>query len=97
MQAVAAIKLGEYLLCGVPVLASGGIGDSDELITDGIGYLLSEMSPEALDAAADWFLMTVLIDREGFRQRSRDSGLDHFALKASVDVYYNVINSIVDK
>lgn len=29
MQGVAPIKLGEYLLCGLPVLASKGIGDTD--------------------------------------------------------------------
>lgn len=94
MQAVAAIKLGEYLLCGVPVLASGGIGDSDELITDGVGYLLPTMLPEALDAAADWFLNNVLPDREGFRQRARDSGLKFFSLETSVDVYNNAIKEI---
>lgn len=94
MQAVAAIKLGEYLLCGIPVLASGGIGDSDELITGEVGYSLPTMLPEELDAAADWFLKTVLPDREGFRQRSRDSGLKYFALEASVDVYNNVIECI---
>lgn len=94
MKAVAAIKLGEYLLCGIPVLASSGIGDSDKLITDGVGYSLPTMLPEELAAAANWFLKTVLPDREGFRQRSRDSGLKYFALEASVDVYDNAIKSI---
>lgn len=94
MQAVAAIKLGEYLLCGLPVLASSGIGDSDEMVTNGVGYSIASMLPDELEAAADWFLKTVLPDRDGFRQRSRDAGLNHFALVASVDVYENAIKCI---
>ena len=34
MQGVAPIKLGEYLLCGLPVIASKGIGDSEEILQD---------------------------------------------------------------
>jgi glycosyltransferase involved in cell wall biosynthesis len=97
MQAVSAIKLGEYLLCGVPVLVSAGIGDSDELITDDVGYLLVTMSPEKLDAAADWFLNIVLADRDKFRQLSRESGLKHYTLQASVNVYDNLIKSIENR
>lgn len=94
MQAVAAIKLGEYLLCGIPVLVSRGIGDSDELITDGVGYSLATMLSAEFEAAADWFLKTVLLDREGFKQRSRNAGLKNFTLDASVDVYAKVIKSM---
>ena len=32
MQGVAPIKLGEYLLCGLPVIASKGIGDTEEIL-----------------------------------------------------------------
>src|SRR5690606_26647813 len=32
MQGVAPIKVGEYLLCGIPVIASKGIGDSEEIL-----------------------------------------------------------------
>src|SRR5690606_911920 len=34
MQGVAPIKLGEYLLMGIPVIASKGIGDTDEIMKD---------------------------------------------------------------
>ena len=34
MQAVAPIKLGEYLLCGLPVLATAGIGDTGAISTE---------------------------------------------------------------
>ena len=97
MQAVAAIKLGEYLLCGIPVLASSGIGDSDELIPAGIGYSLPTMLPGELEVAANWFLKNVLPDRERFRQRSRNVGLKYFALKTCVDVYENAIKSITTR
>src|SRR5690606_20177997 len=32
MQGVAPIKLGEYLLCGLPVIASKGIGNSESIL-----------------------------------------------------------------
>lgn len=32
MQGVAPIKLGEYLLCGLPVIASKGIGDTEKIL-----------------------------------------------------------------
>lgn len=94
MQAVAAIKLGEYLLCGIPVLASAGIGDSDDLIADDVGYTLATMSMNEMDAAVNWFLNAVLPDREGFRQRARNCGLKHCSLLSSVDAYASVIRSV---
>lgn len=91
MQAVAAIKLGEYLLCGIPVLASSGIGDADEFINKGVGYLLPTMSQEELENAAEWFLKIVLVDREGYKKRAREVGLMNFSLESSVSVYEKVI------
>jgi len=87
MQAVAAIKLGEYLLCGVPVLANVGIGDT-ECISADAGMLLQRMDSAELNAAADWFNDLVLPNRESFRSSSRALGLSRFAVGASVASYW---------
>ena len=67
MQAVAPIKLGEYLLCGLPVVATAGIGDTDAISSDA-GMLLQRMDEAELQAAADWFIDSVLPQREAFAQ-----------------------------
>lgn len=87
MQAVAPIKLGEYLLCGLPVLASLGIGDTAAVIEPGVGRPLATMAEDELQQAADWFVGQVLPDRAGFAARCRSSGVANFGLAATVDAY----------
>jgi len=94
MQAVAPIKLGEYLLCGIPVLTTRTIGDTNELVPDEVGHSLDTMSPEALEAAADWFVRVVLPNSEVFKKRCRNVGLRNFGLAATVDAYANAIETI---
>lgn len=91
MRAVAPIKLGEYLLCGVPVLATRGIGDSEELLPHGVGMLVDAMGSGELDAAADWFVQAVLGDAEGFRSRCREQGVRAFGIDATVDAFDGAI------
>ncbi|MES1926953.1 glycosyltransferase [Salinisphaera sp. T31B1] len=86
-QAVAPIKVGEYLLCGVPVFGSAGIGDLDSQIDNSVGFLTAVLTDEALDAAVHWFLDEVLRQRERFRARCRAVGLEHFSLERSADQY----------
>jgi glycosyltransferase involved in cell wall biosynthesis len=46
-------KIGEYLAAGLPVLASSGIGDLDELLgADGIGVLIDSFDPPTYARAA---------------------------------------------
>jgi len=93
MQAVAPIKLGEYLLCGLPVLATRAIGDTDQWIPDGAGRRLASMSAEELTAAAEWFVDVVLGDA-GFGVRCRQAGLRNFSLDASIDAYAGALDAI---
>lgn len=92
MEAVAPIKLGEYLLCGVPVLATRAIGDSEELLSDGVGRLLESMNAAELDAAADWFTRAVLGDLTAFRLRCREQGMRAFGIEATVDAFHRAIS-----
>src|SRR5215208_3088471 len=87
MQAVAAVKVGEYLLCGVPVLASRGVGDTDSIIGPDVGHCLENTDDSSLQAAAVWFVNTVLPDRDGFRARCREVGVSNFAIETGVRHY----------
>lgn len=87
MQAVAPIKIGEYLLCGVPVLTSTGVGDFDTLIDAGTGLTIGEPTEAALEAAADWFVQTVLPNRNVFSDRCRALGIARFSLESAVGAY----------
>lgn len=90
MQAVAPIKLGEYLLCGLPVLATAGIGD-EEVIPGDAGLLLKKMDSCELKAAADWFIDSVLPQRENYRVSSRAVGLKRFSVESSALSYRNAL------
>lgn len=91
MQAVAPIKLGEYLLCGLPVVASDGIGDTSTLVDPQIGFLMKGMGDAELADAADWFVDSVLVQREAFRKRCRAAGIASFSLDGSVESYRKAI------
>lgn len=86
MQGVAPVKLGEYLLCGLPVITSNGIGDS-AIIAQDAGFLLDFPDEKALQMAADWFVGVVLSRRENFRIQSGATGKGQFSLEASVAYY----------
>ncbi len=92
-QAVAPIKLGEYLLCGVPVLASSGVGDTDAVVDKGVGCCLADLNEESLAEAAAWFVNVVLNDREGFQTRCRASGLEHFSMDSAVQGYEDALRA----
>lgn len=88
MQAVAPIKVGEYLLCGLPVLSTAGVGDLDEQLgTEAAGKVLRDVGEESLTEAARWFVNDVLPDRERYRQASRLAGEEYFGLGAAVESY----------
>lgn len=92
MQGVAPIKLGEYLLCGVPVVVSTVIATS-ELIDGRTGIQLDGTENAALDQVADWITNEVLDDREGFRQRCVALGRDSFSLGGSVAGYVRALSA----
>lgn len=94
MQAVAPIKLGEYLLCGLPVVATAGIGDTAAISADA-GMLLERMDEDALNAAANWFIDSVLPHRDTYRASSRAAGLSRFSLEASAKSYLQAISHLV--
>ena len=93
MQGVAPIKLGEYLLCGLPVIATSGVGDT-QCIHQQAGRLLHAMDDAELSATANWFVDEVLPARDAFRAASRDLGQAHFSLQASVEDYARALAGV---
>jgi len=93
MQAVAPIKVGEYLLCGLPVVATNGVGDTSR-IRENIGFLVERMDQNEMEAVADWFFSTVLPDRHGFAKRCRTLGCESFSLDSCVDDYVSAFRGL---
>lgn len=98
MQAVAPIKLGEYLLCGVPVVASAGTGDATETLAADVAHLLGDCDSAAdLASAAHWFLDQVLANRAAYRKRCRSFGVKHFSLHATAKQYGCALRSALNE
>lgn len=93
MRAVAPIKLGEYLLCGLPIIATRGIGDTSTLATEDIGFLVDDGCESQLEEAAAWFANVVLPARNTFRDRCRSVGVEKFSLANAVESYRRALES----
>lgn len=83
-QGVAPIKLGDYLLAGLPIIGSAGVGNTRPLIDAGV-FLASDGSN--LDEIVDWFCETVLKDRAAMRKTCREIGEAQFSISESVARY----------
>lgn len=84
---VSATKVGEYLACGLPVLANKGIGDIDAIIEEGRnGFVLPDFSDKSLNAAAD------LIARGGWNGRAgiREAAAPRYDMKLALAAYDTV-------
>lgn len=95
MKAVAPIKLGEYLLCGVPVIATKGIGDTELYINNAAcAYLLENLSSESLDSAVGWVIKVLSQNKEELTKEARGIGLNYFDLDKTVREYQRAIQNI---
>lgn len=93
MQGVAPIKLGEYLLCGLPVLASKGIGDSEAILQHFKDCLLydhrkgmADQLPEILTFAEN----AIFADRSGINGTAQQ----FFSLEAAAESYRKALEKI---
>lgn len=96
MQGVAPIKLGEYLLCGLPLVATQGIGDTSNIDAKA-GFMVDRMDEPQLRSVAQWFIEQVLPNRDMLREHCRDIGVMHFSLQASVASYQQALSSLMEK
>ncbi len=93
MQAVAPIKLGEYLLCGLPLVATAGIGDTDRLSGD-VCFLVKELDEVTQEHVADWFVKKIFPNRMKFVKHCRELGMKTFSLDRSVESYLAALSMI---
>ncbi len=93
MQGVFPIKIGEFLLCGLPVVTTRGIGDIDCLIDERHGVFLEDLGHPAIAAAADWVVETFLPDSAGFASRCRAIGRERFGLSDTIDAYAQALEA----
>lgn len=52
-QASSPTKNAEYLACGLPLIVNSGVGDTDELMKQGVGVLVNDFSAEAYTEALE--------------------------------------------
>jgi glycosyltransferase involved in cell wall biosynthesis len=84
MQAVAPVKISEYLLCGVPVIGTAAVGDNRAATEAGVFF---DEEQAGVAAAAEWAVKRVLPERERFREAARRVGVEFFSLRRSVADY----------
>jgi glycosyltransferase involved in cell wall biosynthesis len=87
MQGVAPIKLGEYLLTGLPVIASQGIGDTEQLLQHILHcFLFDHEGINGLEEVVQFINKLKNINRNLIREHA----MDIFSKEASIDSYKNI-------
>ena len=92
MQGVAPIKLGEYLLCGLPVIASKGIGDTEKILENFEECYLYDHSIGLLpqiDQIKNFVEKAIFADRNKIAQKAQD----YFSLEAAAESYLKAIKN----
>lgn len=93
MQGVAPIKLGEYLLMGLPVIASKGIGDTEKILENTPHCFLFDHGVSSSVSEAVQFSEKNI---SANRQAIRDFGVSNFSIDNSAASYICALNKITD-
>jgi len=92
MQGVAPIKLGEYLLCGLPVIASKGIGDTEEILKNFEEcYLFDHKIP--FDQQLEEIIQFINAHKKINRETIRTKALRYFSLESAAESYLRTLAS----
>jgi glycosyltransferase involved in cell wall biosynthesis len=79
-------KVGEYLACGVPCLASAAVGDLKEILeASGVGVALTGYSDAEMMSAVERIVS--LAKDEGIRERCRTAATHFYSLSDGVSTY----------
>ncbi|WP_313803793.1 glycosyltransferase [Flavobacterium sp.] len=91
MQGVAPIKLGEYLLMGLPTIASKGIGDTEQLLDKVEGcFLFDHDEDDAASKAVSFVENYKSYSSENLRQ----VGITYFSLQESAVTYIKALKQL---
>jgi glycosyltransferase involved in cell wall biosynthesis len=86
-------KFAEYLACGVPVVATQGVGDMGEIIRGtGVGLVASDFRTEALRKLADGLLK--LTKNPNIRERCRSVAEQQFSLERGAASYRELYDGL---
>lgn len=91
IQAVTAIKLGEYLMAGLPVLGSSNIGNFSELNSLGVLYSAEN---EDMNSSIDFITKQYVSNKIEWKKRCHEVGLKYFSLESTVSAYEKALKSI---
>ena len=91
MQGVAPIKLGEYLLMGIPTIASAGIGDSEALMKQvPNSFLFHHDNPNAVNEALQFVEKLSDVNHD----KIREFGINFFSIEKSAESYILALNKL---
>ena len=92
MQGVAPIKLGEYLLMGIPTIASAGIGDTEELLKEVPNcFLYNHERADRINDSVDFIENLKGVNHEAIRS----TGVRYFSIEKSTESYLNVLSHLI--
>lgn len=94
MQAIAPIKLGEYLLMGIPTIASAGIGDTEEILQHFNNTWMYDHRKQLTDQIPD-ILSFIKSTPEITRDEIRAVALEHFSLEVAAQSYSKALQKLL--
>jgi glycosyltransferase involved in cell wall biosynthesis len=90
-QAILPIKLGEYLLAGLPVIGTPEVGNTEQLCEFGV---FRSAEADNLEETLSLVIDEVLPNRALMRKKSHAAGKKYFSLESTVDSYDAALSSI---
>jgi glycosyltransferase involved in cell wall biosynthesis len=91
MQGVAPIKLGEYLLMGLPVIGSKGIGDSEAILSESSAcFIYNHQDPNRVEKAVNFLQRS----HKKKQEELRGLGIKYFSLERSAESYLEALDQL---
>lgn len=87
-QGVAPIKIGEYLMAGLPIIGTDGVGEVEALIEAGVMFPFDGDCTVTLE----WVIEKFLPNKDCLTQEARKLGVDLFGIESSIRGYKAAIH-----
>lgn len=90
MQAAIPIKVGEYLMCGKPVISTNSVGDTEEIFKKtGCGTIINEFNETTFEKA-----IQEIDSISKTKEELRAIGIEHFGIENSIQQYEKALNML---